>query len=186
MIDILFLLTRHIELQFNNKNKDDDDRDMMVISWPYDAIHKTHIHFDKATGEMTLGKAPDWEICKSLCRKAHKTINKLTLRLFGSSAGLGCKQQDLLLSSFIKRIYAEIAQNHPPTPPPKNESRKNPPPSEPQQEQQETPIPTVERKRQPAAKKTMSTVEALAELEKLCKLEDPHKVYTNMVKIGEG
>lgn len=32
----------------------------------------------------------------------------------------------------------------------------------------------------------MSTVEALAELEKLCKLEDPHKVYTNMVKIGEG
>lgn len=61
-----FLLTPNVELQFNNhRNKSEDDRDMMVISWPYDAIHKTHIHFDKATGEMTLGKAPDWEICKS-------------------------------------------------------------------------------------------------------------------------
>lgn len=37
---------------------------MMIISWPFDAIHKTHIHFDADTGEMTLGKAPDWEICK--------------------------------------------------------------------------------------------------------------------------
>jgi hypothetical protein len=39
---------------------------MMIISWPYDAIHKTHIHFDNDTGEMTLGKAPDWEICNAL------------------------------------------------------------------------------------------------------------------------
>lgn len=107
-------------------------------------------------------------------------INKLILCLFWLSAGLGCKQQDLLLSSFIKRIYAEIAKNHPPPPPPKSEARKNPQP------QQDTPIPTVERKRQPAPKKTMSTMEALAELEKFCRLEDPHNVYTNMVKIGEG
>lgn len=40
-----------------------ENKDLMIISWPYDAIHKTHIHFNNDTGEMTLGKAPGWEIC---------------------------------------------------------------------------------------------------------------------------
>lgn len=47
------------------QKKGHSNRNMMVISWPFDAIHKTHIHFDADTGEMTLGKAPDWEICMS-------------------------------------------------------------------------------------------------------------------------
>lgn len=48
-----------IELIFKKKN-----HSAMNISWPFDAIHKTHIHVDTSTGELTLGKAPDWEICK--------------------------------------------------------------------------------------------------------------------------
>lgn len=59
---------------FNNKKKNTDNRDLMIISWPYDAIHKTHIHFNNDTGEMTLGKAPDWEICNAfVCIKKYVT-----------------------------------------------------------------------------------------------------------------
>lgn len=36
------------------------------------------------------------------------------------------------------------------------------------------------------AKKAMSTSEAIAALELLCKQEDPYSIYTDMVKIGEG
>lgn len=54
----------YIEFIFKQK-KPNPDLNMMVISWPFDAIHKTHIHFDADTGEMTLGKAPDWEISKA-------------------------------------------------------------------------------------------------------------------------
>lgn len=54
-----------LEMIFNNKKKYTENRDSMIISWPYDAIHKTHIHFNNDTGEMTLGKAPDWEICNA-------------------------------------------------------------------------------------------------------------------------
>lgn len=49
----------YIEL-FKNKQNNED----MVISWPFDAIHKTHFHLDTATGELSLGTAADW---KSKC-----------------------------------------------------------------------------------------------------------------------
>ncbi|KAI8639727.1 kinase-like domain-containing protein [Parasitella parasitica] len=129
---------------------------MMVISWPFDAIHKTHIHFEADTGEMTLGKAPDWEI-----------------------SGLGSKQQDILLSSFIKRVYDEIERN-----------QQNKPtatvPVESSLQQQPKPEATKEFDRRRPTKKAMSTPEAIAELNKLCKQEDPCSLYTDMIKIGEG
>ncbi|KAI7887723.1 kinase-like domain-containing protein [Mucor mucedo] len=121
----------------------------MIISWPYDAIHKTHIHFNNDTGEMTLGKAPDWEI-----------------------SGLGCKQQDILLSSFIKRVYAEIKKSDDP------DERDNSP-GEPSCRE-------VAQVRQRVPKKAMTTPEAIVELKKLCKEYDPCLIYTDMVKVGEG
>ncbi|KAG2190946.1 hypothetical protein INT46_004949 [Mucor plumbeus] len=137
-------------LLFKQK-KVNSNRNMMVISWPFDAIHKTHIHFDNNTGEMTLGKAPDWEI-----------------------SGLGSKQQDVLLSSFIKRVYADIE---------KNQQNKTTPviPL-----QQPTPESTIQFNHNRPTKRVMSTPEAIAELNKLCKQEDPCTIYTDMVKIGEG
>lgn len=45
----------------SKQRKTHSNRELMVISWPFDAIHKTHIHFNGE--EMTLGKAPDWETC---------------------------------------------------------------------------------------------------------------------------
>ncbi|KAL9557566.1 hypothetical protein PS6_001774 [Mucor atramentarius] len=116
---------------------------------------------DKIMREMTLGKAPDWEI-----------------------SGLGSKQQDILLSSFIKRVYAEIEKNQqnrpiPAIPAPAVETM-------PQQQQQSKPESTKEFDRKRPVKKAMSTPEAIAELNKLCKQEDPCTIYTDMVKIGEG
>jgi hypothetical protein len=163
----------------------------MIISWPYDAIHKTHIHFDNETGEMTLGRAPDWEICKILYR-VHEKVNKETKYyfFFPFLAGIGCKQQDILLSTFIKQIYAEIerAQQQ------KNNKNNLSPQQTPVQLEQQQPRaepskpplpPPIERRRYPA-KKAMSTPEAITELKKLCKQEDPCTIYTDMVKIGEG
>ncbi|KAG2230047.1 kinase-like domain-containing protein [Thamnidium elegans] len=137
------VINKILKLIFNNKRKH-GNKDLMIISWPYDAIHKTHIHFNNDTGEMTLGKAPGWEI-----------------------SGLGCKQQDILLSSFIKRVYAEI------------EKAEEPKPVEPTSSQDNY------NKRHPH-KKTMSTPEAITQLKLLCKEQDPCLIYTDMVKIGEG
>ncbi|CAO3637825.1 unnamed protein product [Mucor fragilis] len=142
-------------LLFKQK-KTHSNRNMMVISWPFDAIHKTHIHFDADTGEMTLGKAPDWEICS--------------------------KQQDILLSSFIKRVYAEIERNQPPPAMPATAAAAETMP----QPQQSKPASTKQSDRRRPTKRAMSTPEAIAELNKLCKQEDPCTVYTDMVKIGEG
>lgn len=72
--------------------------------------------------------------------------------------GLGCKQQDILLSSFIKRVYAEIEKT--------------------QHIQQYTP--------KAPPKKSMSTPEAISELKTLCIEQDPCLIYTDMVKVGEG
>lgn len=36
----------------------------MVISWPFEAIHKTHIHLDINTGELSLTNG--WESSKFL------------------------------------------------------------------------------------------------------------------------
>ncbi|KAL9538345.1 hypothetical protein MBANPS3_011002 [Mucor bainieri] len=151
-------------LLFKQK-KTHSNRNMMVISWPFDAIHKTHIHFDADTGEMTLGKAPDWEI-----------------------SGLGSKQQDILLSSFIKRVYAEIERNQQNMPlPAMSAAAPAPAPAQtmPQQAQSKS-ASTKEFDRKRPTKRAMSTPEAIAELNKLCKQEDPCTVYTDMVKIGEG
>lgn len=89
-------------------------------------------------------------------------------------AGLGSKQQDMLLSSFIKRVYAEIENNQ----------KNKPIPAIPLQ--QPTPESTMELGCNRPTKRAMSTPEAIAELNKLCKQEDPCTVYTDMVKIGEG
>lgn len=56
----------------------------------------------------------------------------------------------------------------------------------PQQQQQSKPESTKEFDRKRPVKKAMSTPEAIAELNKLCKQEDPCTIYTDMVKIGEG
>ncbi|ORE19427.1 hypothetical protein CU097_009523 [Rhizopus azygosporus] len=65
----------------------------MVISWPFDVIHKTHFHLDTATGELSLGTAADW--------KSKYNLNS-----------------DHLLSTFIKRAYAEFEKCNALTPSP--------------------------------------------------------------------
>ncbi|KAI8335652.1 kinase-like domain-containing protein [Choanephora cucurbitarum] len=56
-----------------------------TISWPFNAVHKTHVHIDIHTGKLTLDKASNLE-----------------------TAGTGCWKQDKLLSTFIKHIYVEM------------------------------------------------------------------------------
>jgi p21-activated kinase 1 len=84
-------------------------------------------------------------------------------------AGLGSKQQDILLSSFIKRIYAEIE---------KEQSISTVNLSD-KQEQEDL-------FRKKSVKKSMTTPEAIDELKTLCIQKDPCSIYTDMVKIGEG
>ncbi|KAI9364217.1 kinase-like domain-containing protein [Pilaira anomala] len=134
----------------------------MIISWPYDAIHKTHIHFNNDTGEMTLGKAPSWE-----------------------TSGLGCKQQDILLSSFIKRVYAEIEKNDDLNQNNNQIENNNCLPTE-SLEREPNALEEYNRRRPNVHKKSMSTPEAITELKKLCRELDPCMIYTDMVKIGEG
>lgn len=100
-------------------------------------------------------------------------------------AGIGCKQQDILLSTFIKQIYAEIERsqsnfNNLPSESPVQQEQQRAEPSKPP-----LPPPVNERRRYPI-KKSMSTPEAIAELKKLCRQEDPCSIYTDMIKIGEG
>lgn len=52
--------------------------------------------------------------------------------------------------------------------------------------QQPTPESTIQFNHNRPTKRVMSTPEAIAELNKLCKQEDPCTIYTDMVKIGEG
>lgn len=81
-------------------------------------------------------------------------------------AGLGSKQQDILLSSFIKCIYAEIEKSQP--------------------IEQDAQPQKVQLHHKRSIKKSMSTPEAITELKLLCKQQDPCSIYTDMVKIGEG
>ncbi|EIE82874.1 hypothetical protein RO3G_07579 [Rhizopus delemar RA 99-880] len=115
----------------------------MVISWPFEAIHKTHIHLDINTGELSLTNG--WE----------------------STRGESSNQQDILLSSFVKRIYAEFEMIPPPPPIPSQPSL--------------LPLP-----QKAILHKYMTTIEASRALSKLCREEDPHQYYADMTKIGEG
>ncbi|KAG0870480.1 hypothetical protein G6F16_006577 [Rhizopus arrhizus] len=126
---------------FKQKKKLQDST--MVISWPFEAIHKTHIHLDINTGELSLTNG--WE----------------------STRGEDSNQQDILLSSFVKRIYAEFEMI--PSPPPI--------PSPPSL----LPLP-----QKAILHKYMTTIEATRALSKLCREEDPHQYYADMTKIGEG
>ncbi|KAI8371114.1 kinase-like domain-containing protein [Blakeslea trispora] len=63
------------------------------ISWPFNAVHKTHVHMDVSTGKLTLDKALNWEL-----------------------GGAGCWKQDKLLSTFIKQIYDEMEKKEMETP----------------------------------------------------------------------
>lgn len=101
-------------------------------------------------------------------------------------AGLGSKQQDILLSSFIKRVYAEIEKNQQNRPLPAIAVPSAAETVPQQQQQQGKSEPTKEFDRKRPTKRAMSTPEAIAELNKLCKQEDPCTIYTDMVKIGEG
>jgi p21-activated kinase 1 len=82
-------------------------------------------------------------------------------------AGLGSRKQDILLSCFIKRVYAEIekAQSEATT----------------TTDQTSTVASTAAVQRKP-----MSTSEAIETLKTLCLEEDPCMEYHDMVKIGEG
>lgn len=97
----------------------------------------------------------------------------------------------MLLSSFIKRVYAEIERNEKINSSKMKQKQKQgeaeiflqyEPPSS---SQKDLPFPSGNCKRS-NAKKAMSTPEAIAELKTLCKEEDPCLIYTDMVKIGEG
>lgn len=60
-IQFFFNLIKHTGL-FKQKKKLQDNT--MVISWPFEAIHKTHIHLDINTGELSLTNG--WESSKLL------------------------------------------------------------------------------------------------------------------------
>lgn len=101
---------------------------------------------------------------------------EITSTKYSFIAGLGCKQQDILLSSFIKRVYAEIERNDDP--------------EDTRQETENSPGESSNREvaevRRRVHTKAMSTPEAIVELKKLCKEYDPCLIYTDMVKVGEG
>ncbi|KAI9468266.1 MAG: kinase-like domain-containing protein [Benjaminiella poitrasii] len=121
----------------------------MVISWPYDAVHKAHIQLDNITGELTLGEAPDWE-----------------------TSGFGCRRLDILLSTFIKHLYVELEKIA--------QMRE-------QVEEHENPPEPKKKKKSPNTKsRAMTAQEAIVELKKLCKEENPCLIYKDMMKIGEG
>jgi cellulose biosynthesis protein BcsQ len=82
--------------------------------------------------------------------------------------------QDVLLSTFIKRLYTEIEKQRPPPPPLMLPI------------QAKIATEKVEIPEEPQPKRLMSTAEAITALKDLCKHENPANVYKNMVKIGEG
>lgn len=90
------------------------------------------------------------------------------------------------MSSFIKRVYAEIERNDDPSPNNiKQDQNKDTNISPGESSAKELTYPDgYVRKRM--HKKSMSTTEAIAELKMLCKEYDPCLIYTDMVKIGEG
>ncbi|KAI8987215.1 kinase-like domain-containing protein [Pilobolus umbonatus] len=122
----------------------------VIISWPFDAIHKTHIDFDSTTGELNLGEAP---------------------------TGLGTRHQDMLLSSFIKRIYDEIEQ-HERTQSPQRSFSDN----DHYSHHRIMNYPSHYER----PKKSLCTAEAIEMLKTVCKDEDPCLIYSDMKKIGEG
>lgn len=105
--------------------------------------------------------------------------HRITLNLF--IAGLGCKQQDILLSSFIKRVYAEIERNEDPSHA-NIKQRREIHNLQGESSGRELSFPVRRR----IHKKAMTTPEAIAELKLLCKEYDPCLIYTDMIKIGEG
>ncbi|KAI7905188.1 kinase-like domain-containing protein [Cokeromyces recurvatus] len=112
----------------------------MIISWPFDAVHKLHIRFDAEAGDMTIGEGPNWE-----------------------TSGFGCRRLDMLLSTFIKRLYVEL-----------------------EKDAQQQDMPNEQENDENMKRKTMTTQEAIVELKKLCIEENPYLIYRDMIEIGEG
>ncbi|KAI8874963.1 Pkinase-domain-containing protein [Backusella circina FSU 941] len=128
----------------------------MSISLPFHTIHKTHVKLDSTTGEITVGSLPEWKI-----------------------ANLESMHQDVLLSTFIKRLYTEIEKQRPPPPPP-------PMMPIPSAKIATEKVEILEKEEEPKSKRLMSTAEAITALKDLCIHENPATIYKNMVKIGEG